>query len=118
MANQTYTKNKLSASTNGKGILVVATASTGTTIHTAVSGTTSFDEIWIYAYNGHTATVILTLEWGETTVPNGNCILTLPFQSGRTLVVDGRLLNNSLLVTAFASVANVIVIDGFINAIV
>ncbi len=115
---QTVTKNKLSGSTNGKGIKVVATASTGTTIHAAVSGTSSFDEVWLYAYNGHTTDVALTIEWGETTVPDGNIILTIPTKAGRYLVADGRLLNNSLVITAFASVANVIIVDGFINAIV
>lgn len=115
---QVVTKDKLSGSTNGKGIKVVATATLGTTIHAAVSGTSSFDEVWIYAYNGHTADVILTVEFGEATVPDGNIIITIPFKQGRILVLDGRLLNNSLNVTAFASVANVIVIDGFVNKIV
>ncbi len=118
MTNQVFTKALLSGSTQGKGIKVVATSSTGTTIHTAVSGTSSLDEVWLYAYNGHTADVTLTIEWGETTVPNGNNVMTIPFKQGRFLVVDGRLLQNALLVTAFASVANVIVIDGFINQIV
>lgn len=115
---QAFTKLKLSGSTNGKGIKVVATATLGTTIHTAVAGTSSLDEVYLYAYNGHTADVVLTLEWGEATVPDGNIIVTIPFKQGRFLIVDGRLLNNSLVITAFASVANVIVIDGFVNQIV
>ena len=115
---QVVTKNKLSASTNGKGIKVVATSTIGTTIHTAVAGTSSFDEVWLYAYNGHTADVVLTIEWGEATVPDGNIVITVPFKSGRFLIADGRLLNNGLLVTAFAATANVIVIDGFCNSIV
>jgi len=50
-------KRKLSGSTDGKPIKVVATATAGTTIHTAVAGTTAgtFDEIWLYAYNGHSS---------------------------------------------------------------
>lgn len=115
---QVFTKDKLSGSTNGKGIKVVATATLGTTIHTAVVGTTAFDEVWIWAYNGHTANVTLTIEWGEATVPDGNIIIDIPNKQGRFLVVDGRLLNNSLVVTAFASVANVIILDGFVNKIV
>lgn len=115
---QTVTKQKLSGSTDGKGIKVVATSTPGTTIHTAVSGTSSLDEIWLYAYNGHTADVVLTIEWGEATVPDGNIIITIPFKQGRFCVVDGRLLQNSLVVKAFASIANVIVIEGFVNAIV
>lgn len=114
----TFTKALLSGSTNGKGIKVVQTATAGTLIHTAVTGTSSFDEIWLYAYNGHTTTVTLTIEFGEATVPDGNIVITLPNKAGRLLVVDGRLLQNSLVVRAFASVANVIVIDGFVNQIV
>ena len=111
-------KALLSGSTNGKGIKVVQTATAGTLIHTAVSGTSSLDEIWLYAYNGHTAAVVLTIEWGEATVPHVNVILTIQAKTGRTLVIDGRLLNNSLVVRAFAATTNVIIIDGFVNQIV
>ena len=68
----TYSKELLSGSTNGKGILVAATATAGTLIHTAVSGSTDLDEIWLYAVNSSDADVKLTLEWGEATDPNGN----------------------------------------------
>ena len=115
---QAFTKALLSGSTNGKSIKVVATATLGTTIHTAVSGTSSLDEIWLYAYNGNTADVTLTIEFGGATVPDQNIIVNVPFKSGRQIVVDGRLLQNGLVVTAFASVANVITIDGYVNQIV
>lgn len=114
---QTFTKALLSNSTNGKGIKVVAVATPGTAIHTAVNSTTALDEIWIYAFNSHTADVVLTIEWGEATAPDGNDVITIPSQAGRYLVIDGRLLNNNLIVKAFASVANVIIIDGFVNQI-
>jgi len=115
---QAFTKNKLSGSTNGRGVKVVATATLGTTIHTAVAGTSSFDEIWLYAYNGHTAAVVLTIEFGGATVPDDNIVISLPNKAGRFLIVDGALLNNSTVVTAFAATANVIVITGFVNSIV
>lgn len=115
---QIFTKDKLSGSTNAKNIKVVATATAGTLIHTAVAGTTSFDEVWLYAYNGHTADVVLTMEWGGVAVPDDQTIVTIPFKQGRFLVVDGKLLNNSLIVRAFASVANVVIIDGYVNKIV
>lgn len=118
MAAQVFTKTLLSGSTQGKGIKIVAVATAGTLVHTAVAGTSSLDEIWLYAYNGHTADVTLTIEWGEATVPDGNIIINIPFKQGRFLVVDGRLLQNALVVRAFASVTNVIIIDGFCNAIV
>jgi len=113
----TFTKILLSGSTNGKAILVTATASPGTTIHTAVTGTSSLDEIWLYAVNSSAGDVKLTIEWGETTAPNGNIELTLPGESGLTLVIPGLLLQNSLVVRAFASVANVICIHGYVNRI-
>jgi len=74
----TFTKTLLSGSTNGKAILVAATATPGTTIHTAVAGTSSLDEIWLYAVNSSNSDVKLTIEWGETTAPNGNIELTIP----------------------------------------
>jgi hypothetical protein len=114
---QTFTKALLSNSTNGKGIKVAAVATPGTAIHTAVNSTTALDEIWIYAFNSHTADVVLTIEWGEATAPDGNDVITIPSQAGRYLVIDGRLLNNNLIVKAFASVTNVIIIDGFVNQI-
>lgn len=115
---QTFSKVLLSGCTQGKGIKIAATATAGTLIHTAVSGTSSLDEIWLWAYNGHTADVVLTLEWGEATVPDGNIIQTIPFKQGKFLIVDGRLLQNSLVVRAFAGTTNVIIIDGYVNRIV
>lgn len=112
-------KRKLSGSTDGMPIKVVATATAGTTIHTAVAGTTAgtFDEIWLYAYNGHTTAVTLTIEYGGATVPDQNIVITLPSKSGLNLIVPGLILQNGLVVKAFASVANVITISGYVNSI-
>ena len=112
-------KRKLSGSTDGMPIKVVATATAGTTIHTAVAGTTAgtFDEIWLYAYNGHTAAVDLTIEYGGATVPDQNIIVTLEAKSGLQMIVPGLILQNGLVVKAFASVANVITLSGWVNSI-
>ena len=114
----TYSKVLLSGCVQGKAIKVVATATAGTTIHTAVAGTSSMDEIWIYAVNSSAAVVKLTLEWGEATAPDGNIELTIPSESGLVLVAPGLLLQNSLVVKAFAATANVILIHGYVNRIV
>lgn len=114
----TITKNLLSGSVNGKSILVAATTSgSATPIHTAVAGTASLDEIYLYAYNDATSSLAVNILWGSTTEPNDVTRLTVSAQSGRTLVMDGRLLNNGLIVKAYATVANVITIDGFCNTI-
>ena len=112
-------KRKLSGSTDGKAIKVVQTATAGDTIHTAVAGTTAgtFDEIWLWAYNGHTADVVLTLEWGGATVPDQNIIVTIPAKSGLVPITPGLILQNGMVVKAFAATANVITLLGFVNAI-
>ena len=116
---QTFTKALLSGSTNGRSIKIVPTVvGSAATIHTSVSGTTSFDEIYIYAYNHHTIPVDLTICFGGTSVPDDYQTITIPNKAGRYLVIDGRLLQNSLIVKAFASVANVVTLDGFVNKIV
>jgi hypothetical protein len=115
----TARKRKLSGSTDGKPIKVVQTATAGTTIHTAVAGTTAgtFDEIWLWAYNGHTANVVLTIEFGGATVPDQNIVVTIPFKEGLFPVVPGLILQNGMVVAAFASAANVLVLSGFVNSI-
>lgn len=113
----TYGKQLLSGSTQGKAILVAATATLGTTIHTAVSGTTDYDEIYLYAVNSSSSAVKLTLEWGEATAPNGNIEYTVPAEDGLYLVAPGLLLQNSLVVTAFAGTTNVVTIHGYVNRI-
>ncbi len=115
----TAKKRKLTGSTDGKAILVVATATLGTTIHTAIAGTTAgtFDEIWLWAYNGHTASVVLTVEFGGATVPDQNIVVTVQNKVGLVPIVPGFVLQNGMVVTAFASVANVITLNGFVNTI-
>jgi hypothetical protein len=119
MASSSAVKRKLSGSTDGKAIKVVQTATAGDTIHTAVAGTTAgtFDEIWLWAYNGHTADVILTIEFGGATVPDQNIVVTIPFKAGLVPVVPGFILQNGMVVKAFAAVANVVTLNGFVNAI-
>lgn len=114
----TYSKQLLSGSTNGKAIKVAATATAGTTIHTAVSGTSSIDEVWLYAHNTSSSAVKLTLEWGEATAPDGNIEINIGAEgTGLVLVAPGIPLQNSLVVKAFAATANVINIFGYVNRI-
>lgn len=114
----TAVKRLLSGSTDGKGIKVVATSTPGTAVHTAVAGTTAgtYDEIWIYAYNGDTAARILTIEFGGATVPDQNVVLTIQPKVGLVLVIPGLILQNGATVKAFADAANVVVVTGFVNS--
>ena len=54
----TFDKLILSGSTNGRGIAVVATATTGTTIHATGTSNTTLDEVWLYANNIHSTAVL------------------------------------------------------------
>jgi len=119
MASSSALKRKLSGSTDGKPIKIAQTGTAGDTIHTAVAGTTAgtFDEIWLWAYNGHTADVVLTIEFGGATVPDQNIVQTIPFKKGAFLVVPGLVLQNEMVVKAFAATANVITLMGFVNQI-
>lgn len=107
----------LSGSTNGRNIKVVATATLGTTIHTAVSGTDDIDEIYLYAVNSDTTARKLTIEFGGVTDPDDLIEQTIPAESGLELIVPGLPLQNGLVVTAFAATANVILISGHVYRI-
>ena len=112
----TFTKVKLSGSTNGRGIAVAATATLGTTIHAAHA--TALDEIWLYANNIHSSAVTLTVEFGGVTATSDliqQSIAVTP--SGLVLVVAGLLVTGSVSVTAFAGTANKIELFGFVNRI-
>jgi len=113
----TYSKVKLSGGTTGENIKVVATATAGTTIHTAVSGTSDMDEIWLYACNTDSTDRKLTLEFGGTTSPDDLVEVTIGAEAGWVLVCPGLLLQNDLVVKAFAAAANVVVINGYVNRI-
>lgn len=115
----TAVKRKLSASTDGMAIKVAATATAGTLIHTAVAGTTAgtYDEIWLWAYNSHSASVFLTIEFGGASAPDQNIVMALGVKEGMVPVVPGFILQNGLTVKAFAGTTNVVTIIGFVNAI-
>lgn len=110
----TYSKQLLSGSTNGKGIKI---ASTSTTVHTAVAGTSDIDEVWLYAVNTSGSDVKLTVEWGGTTDPDDTIEVTITAEAGLTLVAPGIPLQNGLIVKAKGATTNVIVVHGYVNRI-
>lgn len=105
----------LSGSTSGRQIKAVATATPGTLLHTTVAGTTSFDEVWLYAVNTSAATVTLTVELGGVTAPDDQVIVQIPPSIGPVTVLAGVRLNGAVIIRAFAATANVIVLHGNVN---
>jgi hypothetical protein len=117
----TYTKELLSGSTQGKAIKVVATASTGTTIHATGTSATIEDEIWLYAYNSSALAVTLTVQFGGTTAVDNDIKLLIPATAGLTLVIPGLILTGTgaaaNTVYAYAATANVLTVSGYVNRI-
>jgi hypothetical protein len=117
----TYTKVLLSSSSTGVPTTVVATASTGTTIHTTGTSASIIDEVWLYANNTSTSPVLLTVQFGGTGAVQHAKPITLSPQSGDVLIVAGLPLTGNgsagSTVAAFAATASVITISGYINRI-
>ncbi len=108
------TKQYLSASTTGRPVKVVATATAGTTFHTADAS--AKDELWVWATNTDSVDRNLTIEFGGTTSPDDKILAIVP--TGETvLVLAGAILGNSLVAKAFASAANVVTLHGYVNRI-
>ena len=116
----TYTRRLLSASTNGRPVVVAANATPGTTLHAAVSGTTAFDEIYLWASNVTASSATLYVEWGGATDPGDLLVKNFSIgpNSGPVPIATGIVLNGNVSVAAFCTAASAINITGFINRIV
>ena len=106
---------------DGLGILVVQTATAGTAIHTASSTATTIDEVWLYGYNNHSASILLTIEYGGVAAPKDVIKQTLTAQNGLVLLVAGLVVQGNAtakVIRAFAATASQISIFGYVNRIV
>lgn len=117
---QSFTQEILSGSTNGLGIKVTGTDTSGAvTIHTAISGTTSFDLVTLWAVNndGDGETRNLTIEFGGTSDPDNLIVVPIPAKVGPVLVCQRLALRNGLVVEAFADEANDVQIYGEVQRV-
>lgn len=110
-----FSKERLSASTDGRNIKIAQTATAGTLIHTAHASAT--DEVWLWASNTDSTDRKLTIEFGGVTSPDDLIEMTIPAEGGPVLVIPGWPLTNGLAVRAFAATANVVVVNGYVNRI-
>lgn len=116
----TYSLEKLSGSTDGKGIKVSGTSSgAAVTVHTATAGAGDIDLVTLWAVNqdadGETRT--LTLGWGGTTDPDNLITVSIPCKAGPVAVCDRLPIMNSLIVNAWADEANDVMIHGVVHRI-
>lgn len=116
----TYAKTILSGSTDGRGILVAATGSPGTTIHTGPSTASTLHEIWLYAVNYDSTDRKLTVQWGGTTAGSDDIEFTVKAENGLYLIAPGLLIKGNatpLVVRAWAATGTAIVLHGYVNTI-
>lgn len=108
-------KRHLDGGTDGMGIAVTTS---GNLICTATTETADgfYSEIWLWATNNSGANANVTLMWGSTNLADMTTKTIAP-QDGDYLLIKGKILRNSKLVKASASVGSAITISGFINLI-
>ncbi len=108
-------KIPLSGSTHGRGVKVAATSTPGTTIHTAAAVTTDGegDDVVIYGRNDNTTVETLTIEWGGTTDPDDTIEFVLAAGAPFQLLIPGGFIRNALVIKAFSTVANKVVLWGY-----
>lgn len=103
----TLSKQLLSNSTNGSGIQITATSpSSPTLVHQTPTGSIGYgDEIWLYANNQYSSSVVVNVGFGSTAVKD---VITsvIPPSSSMYLMIPGQLLNNSGSVQAWATNAS------------
>lgn len=115
----TFSRILLSGSTSGRAIPVVATATAGTLIHTAVAGAAAYDEVYLWVSNVTGSAATLTIEWGGVTDPGDHLTkaYSIPANSGPVAIAVGQVLNGGLAIRAFSGTASALNITGFVNRI-
>jgi hypothetical protein len=112
----TVTKHLLSESVNGRPIAVAATASPGTKVHTAASGTNTMDEVYLMAVNITTVPITLTIEAGGISVSD-QIKVSLAAGAGAQIILNGPPFQNTVETRVFAEVTNVINVFGWVHRV-
>jgi hypothetical protein len=109
-----FSRIPLSASPNGLPIALSNTTSPGNLLHTAVTATSSIDEVYVMAANVSGGAAKLTVEWGQS----GSYLIkdySIAANSAVILIANGVILNGGKNVAAYSDTPNAINIVGFVN---
>ena len=108
-----FTEHLLSGSTNGKPILIAATATPGTLIHTADSGAGVIDNVYLWVNNNTGSTVDLTIEWGGVATP-GDIYVEDYKVAGHSLeqIAFGQPIAGGLIIRAYGATGSALSITG------
>ena len=114
--NRDYRVRKLSASDKGRGILVTATSSPGTLIHTALDSQAAneWDAVSVQVVNTTASAIKLTIEWGGTDASD-QIEVTVPAENGLMDIISGHVLQDGAEVRAFADTTNGLVVHGIVQ---
>lgn len=115
-----YTAMTLSAATNGLPIKIIATATAGTTIHTATTSDMAegCDEVWLFAGSIHSAAVNGTLHFSNDFAGDRAINFRVPAAyHGPITILAGHRVCDGVVLSATASVAERIVLWGNVNRI-
>jgi len=114
-----YSRLLLSGSTNGRPIPIAATATPGTTLHTAVAGSIAFDEVYAWASNITASNARLTVEFGGVSDPGDHLVKSylIPPYSPPIPVATGQPVQGAVVIRAFSDVASAINVVGYVNRI-
>lgn len=116
----------LSGSVDGKPIKIAANSSPGTLIHTATSSSTPgaggvWDEVWIWCYNSSVVTTsglpLIRLQFGGTTDPDNKVEQPILMGAGNWILCNGLIIQNSLVIRAYAASPNTYIVSGYVNRI-
>jgi len=113
----TVTKMPLSEGpANGSGLFIVPAGSPGALVHIAVTGTSSFDEVWLYSSHDSLVSGFMVVQFGSLLSTSAIDHIVGPLD-GLDLLVPGLIINNGLEVRVYAPAAGNVVIFGFVNRI-
>lgn len=117
-----YNKSLLNASSNGTPIPITGTGISTQLIHTGPTGSTQFDELWLYASNPTTSDVMLNILIGGTDFSSNIAFEGIvEAYAGNVLTIPGLVINGNdstgIEVRANASVVSGVNILGYVNTI-
>lgn len=106
----------LSASTNGQPLVIDATSSPGTLLHTVSTATAAIEDVFVDVWNTATADALLTMELGATGETR-QVSTTVPTRTGPWRMVSGDRFSGATGITirAFATATGIFRIAGGVN---
>ena len=109
------TRSYLSGSTSGKPIPIAATATPGTTIHTAPAAP-NYDSVFIFVSNVTGTAATLTIEFGGTSDPGDHLVkgYSIAPNSAPVPIAMGQVMSGTLVIKAFSGTANALNATGYI----